>query len=147
MGIVFSHHPLLQWGWMEISIHSHGFGGYLWSWRIFVQDTPPKYSIYGQPKVKADSWLGWKVKADPLTWPEGQGHCHIWKNVLLEGQGWSPDPPCLSAHSLQSDLKICWNNTKPMTLCLVNHIYQNLNKIKWEIQLDSSWNSVFYGHR
>ena len=30
-------------------------GGYLWSWRIFVQDTPPKYLIYRQPKVKADS--------------------------------------------------------------------------------------------
>ena len=25
----------------------------------------PKYSIYGQPKVKADSCLDWKAKADP----------------------------------------------------------------------------------
>ena len=30
------------------------FGGYLWSWRIYVHDTPPKYSIYGHPNVKAD---------------------------------------------------------------------------------------------
>ena len=57
------------------------FGGYLWSWRIFVQDTPPKYSIHGQAKVKADSWLGWKAKADPLTWSEGQGNIHIWKKM------------------------------------------------------------------
>ena len=39
------------------------FGGYLWSWRIYVHDTHPKYSIYGHPKVKADQ----------LTWREGQG--------------------------------------------------------------------------
>ena len=47
------------------------------------------------------------------------------EHVLLEGQGWSPDPPCLSAHSPQSGLKICWSNTK-------FHILQNVIKIKWE---------------
>ena len=79
------------------------FGGYLWSWRIYVQDTPPKYSIYGQPKVKADSWLRWKAKADPLTWSEGQGHIHIWKKVdilkVKDGQlsilAWLPLTPSL----------------------------------------------------
>ena len=60
------------------------------------------------------------------------------EHVLLEGQGWSPDPPCLSAPNPQSDLKICWSNAKPMSLCLANHIFQNLNKIKWENRLDSS---------
>ena len=27
------------------------------------------------------------------------------EHVLLEGQGWSPDPPCLAAPILHSDLK------------------------------------------
>ena len=68
--------------WVDGNFHPFPwFGGYLWSWRIFVQDMTPKYSIYGQPKVKADSWLRWKAKADPLTWSKGQGHFHIWKKM------------------------------------------------------------------
>ena len=60
------------------------------------------------------------------------------EHVLLEGQGWSADHPLLTAPNPQSDLKICCSNNKPMSLCLANHIFQNLNKIKWEYQLDSS---------
>ena len=60
------------------------------------------------------------------------------EHVLLEGQGWSPDPPCLSAPIPHSDLKICWSNTLAMSLCLANHLFQNLNEMKWENQLDSS---------
>ena len=81
-GIVFPDHPLSWSRWMDGNFHAFSwFEGYLWSWRIYVQDTPPKYSIYGQPKVKADSWLGWQAKADLLTGSEGQGHFHIWKKM------------------------------------------------------------------
>ena len=41
--------------------------------------------------------LGLKVKATSI----------YEEHVLLEGQGWSPDPPCLCAPILHSDLKIC----------------------------------------
>ena len=63
------------------------------------------------PMSRLTGSLDGKPKADPLTWSEGQDLCHIWKNMLVEGQGWSPDPPCLSAPILHSDLKICWSNT------------------------------------
>ena len=69
------------------------------------------------------------------------------EHVLLEGQGWSPDPPCQSAPIPQSGLKIVGSNTKSVSLCFANHILQNLIKIKWEKHLDSGGNNVFYGHR
>ena len=64
------------------------------------------------------------LKSRPLPYME--------EHVLLEGQGWSPDPPYLSVHSPQSGLKICWSNTKSVSLCLAKHILQNLIKIKWK---------------
>ena len=39
---------------MEFSMMSPGFGDFLGGWRIFVLDTPPKTSIFGDLRVKAD---------------------------------------------------------------------------------------------
>ena len=33
---------------------SRGFGDFLGGWRIFVLDTPPKTSIFGDLRIKAD---------------------------------------------------------------------------------------------
>ena len=148
MGIVFPCHPLSWWGWMK------NFHAFPWFWRLFVVleniciGHTPKYSIYGHPKGQVWSAdltgrprlihrLGLKVKAMSI---------HR-RTCAFEGQGWSPDHPYLIAPNPQSGLKICWRYTKPMTLCLANHIFKNLIKIKWEKHLDSGWNSVFYGHR
>ena len=39
---------------MKISMNFHGFGDYLCSWRLFVLDTPPKTSLFGHLRIKAD---------------------------------------------------------------------------------------------
>ena len=67
-------------------------------WGINVLDTPPKTTIFGDKKVKAD----------PMSHGEGNGlkvkdNDHIRKAMCFwkfpEGQGWSPDHPD-SRHSL-----------------------------------------------
>ena len=95
---------------MRVDGNFHAFpwyGGYL---ENICTGYPPKYSIYGQPKVKADSWLRWKAKADPLIWSEGQGHIHIWKklDILKDQDGHLTLLVCLPiALSLMEQHQIC----------------------------------------
>ena len=57
-------------------------------------DTPPKTSIFGHLKVKADQMSCSGDMAGAIDLSEGQGHIpYMERHVLLEGQGWSPDHP------------------------------------------------------
>ena len=75
------------------------------SWRIFVLNTPPKTSIFGHLRVKADQVSHGEGYGRAIDLSEGQGHIpYMVRHVLLEGQGWSPDHPG-SRHCLfHSDL-------------------------------------------
>ena len=59
---------------MEISMNFHGFGGYLCSWRIYVLVTPPKTSIFGHLKVKADQLTQGEGYGRAIDLSEGQSH-------------------------------------------------------------------------
>ena len=41
------------------------FGGYLWSWRIFVWDTPLNIPYMDNPRSRLTAVSDWKAKADP----------------------------------------------------------------------------------
>ena len=109
MGIVFPHHPLLWWGWMEISTHSHGLeaicglGEYLY--RMHPLNIP--YMDNPRSRLTADSdgrprlihWHGLKAKAisiygrnwifwrsSMVTWPS-LAVCpqpSVWSENLME---------------------------------------------------------------
>ena len=109
MGIVFPYHPLLQWGWMEISIHSHGLeaicglGEYLYRahpLNIPYMDNPRSRltaDLDGRPRLIHR--LGLKVKpiaiyartcvfgrSRMVTWPS-LPVCpspSVWSEILLE---------------------------------------------------------------
>ena len=69
---------------MEISMNFHGFGDYLCSWRLFVLDTPPKTSIFGHLRVKADQLTQGEGYGRVIDSSEGQGHMSYMKiHVLL----------------------------------------------------------------
>ena len=61
--IVFPHHPLLLEVWMEISMNFHGLKTILWPLRVYEHGTPLNIPYMDNQKVKADH----------LTWCEGQG--------------------------------------------------------------------------
>ena len=70
---------------MEISMHSHGFGDYLCSWRIFGLDTPPKTSLSGHLGVKADQLTQGEGYGRVIDSSEGQGHMPYMEiHVLLK---------------------------------------------------------------
>ena len=72
----------------------HGFGDYLCSWRLFVLDTPPKTSIFGHLRVKADQLTCGESYGRVIDSSEGQGHMPYMVNpCAFEGQGWSSDHP------------------------------------------------------
>ena len=57
-------------------------------------DTPPKTSIFGHLKVKADQLSQYGGYGRAIDLSEGQGHIpYMVRHVLLEGQGWLPDHP------------------------------------------------------
>ena len=74
MEVVFPYHLLLWWRLIEISMNVHGLGGYLCCWRIFVLDTSPKTSIFGNLKVKADQLTQSEGYGRAIDLSEGQGH-------------------------------------------------------------------------
>ena len=61
----------------------HGFGGYLCCWGIFVLDTPPKTSIFGHLKVKADQLTQGEGCGRASDLSEGQGHMPYMENHVL----------------------------------------------------------------
>ena len=80
---VFSYHPLLHWGLMEISMNFHGFGGYLCSWRIFVLDTPLKLPYLDTWRPRLISWLMMKAMAGQSTCLKVKAIYHIWKTMCF----------------------------------------------------------------
>ena len=68
-------------------------------------------------------------------------------NGHFEGQGWSPDPPCLIAPSPQSGLRFGWRNIKPMLVYLPSFMFQFCLKLKCKKHLETEGNGVFFGHR
>ena len=70
---------------MEISINFHGFEDYLWSWRSFVLDKPPKTSLFGHLRVKVDQLTQGKGYCRVIDSSEGQGHMPYMEiHVLLK---------------------------------------------------------------
>ena len=70
---------------MEISMNFHGFGGYLYHWRIFVLNTPHKTSIFGHLKVKADQLTQGEGYGRAIDLSDGQGHMpYMEEHVLLK---------------------------------------------------------------
>ena len=61
----------------------HGFGGYLYIWRIFVLDTSPKTSIFGHLKVKADQLTQGEGYGRAVDFSEVQGHMQYMENHML----------------------------------------------------------------
>ena len=61
----------------------YGLGGYLCCWRIFVLDTPPKTSIFGHLKVKADQLTQGEGYGRAVDLSEGQGHMPYMENHVL----------------------------------------------------------------
>ena len=125
MGIVFPHHPLLQWGWMENSVHLHSLET-ISDLGEYMCMTPPKYSIYGHPKVKADqlTWRecqGWSAdlvwSSRPYPYMEKNGHLKV-KDGHLTLLAYLPRSP-------QSGLKFGWSNIKSMSVYLACFIFQN----------------------
>ena len=73
---------------MEISMNFHGFGDHLCCWRLFVLDTPPKTSIFGHLRVKADQLTQGEGYGRVIDLSEGQGHMPYMENhVFLKDKG------------------------------------------------------------
>ena len=68
---------------MEISMNFYGFGDYLCSLRLFVLDTPPKTSIFGHLRVKADQLTHGEGYGRATDLSEGQGHIPYMENHVL----------------------------------------------------------------
>ena len=69
---------------MEISMLFHDLGGYLCWWRIYVHDTPPKTSIFGYLKVKANDMTQGEGYSKAIDLSEGQGYIpYMEEHVLL----------------------------------------------------------------
>ena len=79
MGIVFSHDPLSMKVWMEISMHFHCLETIIWSLRVYVHDTPLNIPYIDNLKVKADQ----------LTWCEGQGLAWHTPLTSINGNKWT----------------------------------------------------------
>ena len=68
-----------------ISMNFHWCGDYLYSWRVFVLDTPPKTSIFGHLMVKADQLTQGERYGRAIDLSEGQGHIpYMEYHVLLK---------------------------------------------------------------
>ena len=147
MGTVFPCLSLLRWGWMEISIHSHGLeptwglGKYLYRTHplnIPYMDNPRSRLtavLTGMPRLI--NRFGLKVKA---TFIYGRT-CAFRRSRMVTWPSLSvcPYPSFWSENLLEQHLSY---------ITLFGKLFiPKLNKMKWENQLDSSWNSVFYGHR
>ena len=61
----------------------HEFGDYLCSLRLFVLDTPPKTSIFGHLRVKADQLTQGEGYGRAIDLSEGQGHMPYMENHVL----------------------------------------------------------------
>ena len=137
MEIVFPCHLLLQWGLMEMSMNFHGFGGYLCCWRIFVLDTPPKSSIFGHLKIKADQLTQGEGygRAIDLVW-RSRPYAYIWKNMCFWRSRLVIWPPWLKSLSLSFWFE---NFLKQHLICdslIQNSMYFKINqKRKWEKML------------
>ena len=68
---------------MEISMNFHRVGDYLCSWRLFVLDTPPKTSLFGHLRVKADQLTQGEGYGRAINLSEGQGHMPYMENHVL----------------------------------------------------------------
>ena len=74
MAIVFSLPPCTAVrGYGTFHDISMGFGDYLCSWRLFVLDMPPKTSIFGHLRVKADKLSCGEGYGRVIDLSEGQG--------------------------------------------------------------------------
>ena len=68
-------------------------------------DTPPKTSIFGHLRVKADQLSHSEGYGRVIDLSEGQGHIpYNGKPCAFEGQGWSPDHPGSRHCLIHSDL-------------------------------------------
>ena len=148
MGIVYPYHFLLWWGLMGISMNFHGFGDYLFCWRLFVLDTPPKTSIFGYLRIKADQLTQGEGYGRVTDSSEGQGHMpYVVNHVLLKvkvGHLTTLSPSLLLFHF---DLEL--GEVTPNLCWMVWQIYffkliPKVNGKTFGIQLK---NTVFYGHR
>ena len=69
-------------------------------------DKPPKTSIFGHLKVKAEQLTQGKGYGRATDLSEGQGHIPYMENpCAFEGQGWSSDHPGSIHCIFHSDLK------------------------------------------
>ena len=143
------HQPLLLEVWMEISMNFHrleticmAFDN-IWAWH-----TPLIYHMWKKTGIQ-------KVKADQLTQYKGQGWaCHtplisIYGRKWTMGRSWFISWPSLHVcpiPSVWSQIR-GWKHIKFVLNFFAMYILQNSFKIKWEKHLESSWNSVFFGHR
>ena len=70
---------------MEIFMNFHGFGNYLSGWRLFVLDIPPKTSLFGCLRIKADHLTQGEGYGRVIDSSEGQGHMpYMEMHVLLK---------------------------------------------------------------
>ena len=56
---------------------------YLCSWRLFMLDTPPKTSIFGHMRVKADQLTWGEGYGRAIDLSESQGHLPYMENHVL----------------------------------------------------------------
>ena len=109
-----------------------GFGDFLGSWRIFVPDTPPKTSISGYLRVKADQLSCSGDMAGQLTCLKVKAIYLIWKAMCFWRSSLVTWPPCLQTLShpfwFQPSMKQHQIHASLVQACFISKFIQNVKR-------------------